>query len=63
LAVTAEEAALAELGRIGRDREANEAQERRAVEEARRLGISWRAIADALGKSRNAVWEKYADLH
>jgi biotin operon repressor len=54
---------LSELARIRGIRESNEADEHRAVAKARRLGLSWQSIAEALGRSRSSVWEKYPELH
>lgn len=40
---------------------ANDQSERDAVLEGRRLGISWEDLAQALKRTRSAVWQKYHD--
>jgi hypothetical protein len=37
------------------------ASERREVARARKLGISWRDIGEALGRNPSALWQKYND--
>jgi hypothetical protein len=37
------------------------AAERREVARARKVGISWRDIGDALRRNPSALWQKYSD--
>lgn len=56
-----QEAALADLEAISERRSQNEEDEREAVLRARRLGLSWRAIAAALHRDVAGVFQKYRD--
>ena len=47
------------LAQIGQEKLDLETAERKAVAKARREGASWQQIADALGKTKQGVWEKY----
>jgi DNA-binding NarL/FixJ family response regulator len=53
--------ALSELRAIAERRQKNEEDERQEVLRARRLGLSWRAIADALQREVSGVCKKYSD--
>jgi hypothetical protein len=52
---------LAVLRAVREQRQENEATERQAVRRARELGLSWRAIAEALGREVSGVFEKHRD--
>jgi hypothetical protein len=52
---------LAALRAVKEQRQDNEASERREVLRARGLGLSWRVIADALGREVSGVFEKHRD--
>lgn len=53
------DAVLRQLRQLRDRREADEAQEVALVAEARRHGLTWDQIADALGRTRSAVWKKH----
>jgi DNA-binding NarL/FixJ family response regulator len=53
---------LAALRAIREQRDRHAAAEERAVLQARRLGISWRDIGQALGRDVSTVFEKYRDV-
>jgi hypothetical protein len=55
------EEVLAGLRAIREQREGYEAAERRYVLRGRELGLSWRTLANALGRSMSSLHEKYAD--
>ena len=55
------EEVLVALRALKAGRERYEDAERREVVRARKLGLSWRAIAQALGRTSSAVHEKYSD--
>lgn len=50
---------LTDLHRIGRARVGLDREESEHVRMAREAGRSWQDIADALGRSKQGVWEKY----
>ena len=53
--------ALTALRAVAERRQQNEDDERQEVLRARRLGLSWRAIAQALQREVSGVWKKYSD--
>lgn len=52
---------LAALRAIRERREEDEVAERREVGRARRLGVSWREIGEALGRSPSSIWDKHSE--
>jgi DNA-binding NarL/FixJ family response regulator len=52
-------AALGALRKLRQRRDNYEAEERAAVLRARRAGLTWRAIAEALERDASTVWTKY----
>jgi hypothetical protein len=52
---------LASLRALRELRDEYAGAERREVTRARKLGISWRDIGEALGRNSSALWQKYND--
>lgn len=61
LDVSGDEEPLKVVKGVQRGMERLQDELRRAVREARKLGHSWQEVAEALGTSRQAAWERFGD--
>ena len=52
----------AKLASVNASRSRLDEQERAIVKEARDAGLSWEAVAELFGVSRQAVWQRFAGV-